>query len=305
MGLDRLLNKDIAGLMVSDQALPTGNQARAGRPGAIPGAVSGQPLPGGIRVSFGAISARPRAPRFVVNYDLRNDGNLVAMNGVNTGISGTAPNGTWALTTRDAPTVALNGGILEIAAVPAARTTLPKWVRLFDTTAGTSATFGDVVSAEAENAAQSIRNVQDIVGDKVTRTRYFVREVSTVVVTGSTRVVTPASGAARINISSALRAPKINAPSRPELRINANMILVAGDLPQAIRTALGDTYVPVSTNRPGGVGTFIARATITQPETGSTAIEGLRFRAAATARRPASMPTAEAGITIQARPAAS
>ena len=271
--LPRLLNRAMPSLMVSDRPL-----------------YRGQPEVGGSRISFPAIEARPRAARLVVNYDWRDaDGNLIYSDFVpSTAISATAPHGRWVLTmraTRDNPAVQIDYSQFLIA--PA--------TRLID------GRVRNIRAGQVENWSNmagmaDIRNVQPIgEGNRVTRTRYFVRGMSSSVLTETTPfrfIYTPMPRESRITISSALRAPNI----RPHAT-NNTLNIRRGVMLYYSSTLVGDNITGLSqgiadlTSNP----VFVVNGVITNPN--ATALEGLRFRTGATARRPASMPTE--AVTIQ------
>jgi hypothetical protein len=303
--LGRLLNR-ATNLVVSSSRFPTSQEAHARTP-TVPGAARGRPLPGGIELAFGQIAARPRAARLLVNYDLRAaNGTLVASPTALTPVSNTwfsddAPHGMWALTTRDKANEHIDYRLFQIAPQPANRNDTILWRGLDN---ATLQNFAIEPTAEIE-ATASIRTVLGS-GDRPVRTRFLVRTASVRGGTAAAPIFTPASGQARINVSSALRAPNIKSPTRPTLTVRPNTILVSGAIDAArMDTATnlntGANNPPVNTTVSRVVGLFTARTVISTAPT--TDLGPLVFRTAPTVRRPASMPISTP-VTIPGAPAA-
>ena len=250
----------------------------------------------GRRIDFPAIEGRRRALRYVAIYDYFDP------RGATTAISAEAPHGMWILGYRDRRDFFLAPATMTIIA-PATRIVDGRVRSIRANMVGTDGIPGWQILLGATSAnGENIRTVQPIgEGNRVTRTRYFVRGTSRTMTRWSTdddgtpRAVgtyfIPMSHAHRITVSSALRAPNIRPhATNPTLSIRRGIMLynpstlvyanVAG-LPQGITDL---TANPV----------FAENGVITNPNT--TALEGLQFRTAATLRRPVSMPTG--GITI-------
>ena len=254
------------------------------------------------RLLFPAVEGRPR-PRIVVNYDFRDaQGNLVPVatptgfsTATYTSISSSAPHGTWALTTRGTRRVPAE--LLDYNVYLIATATHIVGGRVRNINVRNVATWTSIPMTTLANG-QPVTYVQpiDAVTNRVTRTRYFVRAMSTAVEAagGESSTFTPMSRPVRINISSALRAPNIR-PRRNTLNLRANTMLVSGDMPGAATiTGWSETRNPLV---PGSVaGTFTARTQVTNAS--GAPVADLIFRTASTPRRPASMPTAP--ITLPA-----
>ena len=266
--LPGLLNRAVPNLIVSDRPLETSRNSRN----------RGRPLLDGLWIEFPPIAARPRVPGVVVNYDF----------GSYTAMSAEAPHGMWTLTTRATrhiPAVRLDYSQFVMA--PAAQILHG---RVLNIRANAVQNWASMTSLTAARAVQPPG-----IGNIVVRTRYFARGASSAVTTGGATVFTPMSRARRITVSSALRAPNIRPhATRHTLSVRRGMMLYS---PSTL--VYGNvTGLPPGTTDLSNNPVFTDRGVITNPN--ATPLEGLRFRVAPTARRPASMPTGE--ITIPRNP---
>jgi hypothetical protein len=231
----------------------------------------------GIRVEFENIEARPRT-RLTVNY---------AATG--TSLSADAPHGRWALTTRATRHVQAEEVDYSQFVVASATHVVDGRVRNIRANA--------VTERYVMASVTDIRYVQPIgESNRVVRTRYFVQSKSTTVLCDDGEpTFTPMSRPLRITASSALRAPNI----RPHAANNTLSIRRGVMLYYPAALAYTNvTGLPQGTTDLAGRPVFAENGVITNPS--AAALEGLRFRTAATERRPASMPTE--AVTIQGNP---
>ena len=264
---------------------------------------SSAPLRDSTVMRFPAVEGRPR-PRIAVSYDFRDaQGNLVPVatptglsTATYTSISSSAPHGAWALTTRGArrfPAELLDYGQYLIASATHIVDGRVRNINVRNVATWTSIPVTVLANGQPVTYVQPI----DPVTNRVTRTRYFVREMSTAVENAADGSIafTPMSRPVRINISSALRPPNIR-PRRNAINLRANTLLVRGEIPGGTAGVVGwsETRNPLVAGSVAG--TFTERTQVTN--TSGAPAADLIFRTAPTPRRPASMPTAP--ITLPA-----